>query len=445
MANRSRKSIYRLQGLPCSALAMALLLALPGAAQAARLNYELGIRAMHSDNINLSEFDEIGETVLSPQLRFDFEHDSPVLTTTFRGDVQYLDYLDDTFDDDVRGEFTGQLDWTILPDRVSFMARDSLSQQSVSSIAAFTPGNQQQINIFEAGPSFFARFGQRTLGQLDVRYTNSYAEETQTFNSDRYTVAARLTRELSTTDSISGNVEGTRTEYDSISELYDYERYDAFVNYSSQLSRIDISLDGGYSVLQPKSGGETSGSLFRGNISWRFMPRSVLSADLSYQFADAAQDLILRVGQPTDPGGPIIGDPDNPNLQIVPDTFRQKRANLGYEFTSERLTLQVQPYYEQLRYIRDSSFDQNNYGAYLIGRYQLRPQTFLSVLGARLYREFEGIDRDDNDTTFGVGLASRLSRHWGAQLDYQYRKRDSSVGGQNYVENVVALSFTFYR
>jgi CheY-like chemotaxis protein len=109
------------------------------------------------------------------------------------------------------------------------MARDSLSQQSVSSIAAFTPGNQQQINVFEAGPSFFARFGQTTLGQLDLRYTNSYAEETQTFNSDRYTAAARLTRELSATDRISGNLEGTRTEYDSISELYDYERYDAFV------------------------------------------------------------------------------------------------------------------------------------------------------------------------------------------------------------------------
>ncbi|MEP6907982.1 MAG: outer membrane beta-barrel protein [Pseudoxanthomonas sp.] len=445
MANRSNTSLHRLKGLPCSALAAALLLALPHAAQAARLNYELGFRAMHSDNIRLSEFDEIGETVLSPQLRFDFEHDSAVLKTTFRGDMQYLDYRDDSYKDDTRGEFQGELDWTILPERMSFMARDSLSRQSVSSLAAFTPGNQQQINVFEAGPSFFARFGQTTQGQLDVRYTNSYAEETQTFNSDRYTVAARLTRDLSPTDRISGNVEGTRTEYDAISELYDYERYDGFINYTSKLSRVDISLDGGYSVLQPKSGDSTSGSLFRSNISWRVMPRSVLSANLSYQFADAAQDLILRVGQPSDPGGPIIGNPDNPNLQIIPDTFRQKRANLGYEFTGERLTLQLQPYYEQLRYIRDSSFDQNNYGAYLIASYQLRPQTFVSLLGARLYREFEGIDRDDNDTTIGVALTSRLSRHWGSQLDYQYRKRDSSVAGQNYVENVLAVSFTYYR
>lgn len=445
MANCSRKSLHRFHALPCTALAAALLSALPHAAYAARLNYELGVRVMHSDNIVLSEFDEISESVLSPQLRFDFAHDSPVLSTTFRGDVQYLDYLDDVFEDDIRGEFQGQLDWTILPERISFMARDSLSQQSVSSLAAFTPGNQQQINIFEAGPSFYARFGQTTLGQLDLRYTNSHAEETQTFNSDRYTAAVRLTRDLSTTDSISGNVEGTQTEYDSISELYDYERYDAFINYSSQLASIELSLDGGYSKLQPKSGGDTSGSLFRGNIRWRFMPRSVLSANLSYQFADAAQDLILRVGQADDPSDPIIGDPDNPNLQIVPDTFRQKRANLGYEFTGERLTVQLQPYYEQLRYIRDASFDQDNYGAYLIARYELRPQMTLSLLGARLYREFVGIDRDDNDTTVGIGLASRLSRHWGTQLDYQYRKRDSSVGGQNYVENVVALSFTYYR
>ena len=39
----------------------------------------------------------------------------------------------------------------------------------------------------------------------------------------------------------------------------------------------------------------------------------------------------------------------------------------------------------------------------------------------------------------------RFSRHWGAQFDYRHRKRDSSIGSQDYVENVVVLSFTYFR
>ncbi|WP_454830172.1 outer membrane beta-barrel protein [Pseudoxanthomonas wuyuanensis] len=443
MATDKRK--YAPQSFPRSALCIALLIAMPHVAYAARLDYELGAAVMHSDNIVLSENDEISETVFSPRLRFDFEHSSSTLQSTFRGDVQYLDYLDDVYQDDTRGEFVGALDWTISPDRVSFMARDSLSRQSVSTLAAFTPGNQQQINIFEAGPSFFARFGQATLGQIDLRYTNSYAEETETFNNDRYNIAARLRRQTSSTSQVSLNLEATQTEYDTISEFYDYKRYDAYVNYSSQLASLDLSVDAGYSRLQPKGGDDTSGTLFRGRADWRVSPRSTFNANLNYQFADATQDLILRVGDPGDPGSPIIGDPDNPNLQIVPDTFKQKRFNLGYEFTGVRLNLQVQPYYEQLRYLRDDAFDQDNYGGLFSARYEVRPQMFATALAARQHRQFKGIDREDRDTTLALGLATRMSRHWGAQLDYQYRKRDSSVGGQNYVENVVVLSFTYFR
>lgn len=449
MASRNRNRAIR--RIPHTAMFGALVAALPLGAQAARLNYDLSLRYMHSDNIVLQETGEISEDVLSPQLRFEFAHDTSTVTANLRGDVQYLDYLDDVYDDDTRGEFTGQLDWTIVPERITFAARDTLSEQSVSSLAAFTPGNQQQINVFEAGPTFLARFGDAMRGQLDFRYTNSWAEETESFNSDRYNVAARLLRLLSDTDALVFNLEASQTEYDTIAELYDYKRYDGYVTYRSQLSRLDLNIDAGYSRLEPEGVDSTSSVLFRGYMGWQVAPRSLLSANLDYQFGDASQDLIQRVGapgepvDPNDPGGPIIGQPGDPNLQIIPDTFKQKRANLNYEFTGERLTLLAQPYYEQLRYLRDDTFDANNYGVSVTAVYALNQRTRFSAVAQRYDREFDNIDRDDTDTILGAGVAMRFSRHWGAQFDYRHRKRDSSVGGQNYTENVVVLSITYFR
>ena len=153
-------------------------------------------------------------------------------------------------------------------------------------------------------------------------------------------------------------------------------------------------------------------------------------------------------GEPTDPGtpgGPGVGQPGDPNLQIIPDTFKQKRASVGYEFTGERLTLLAEPYVEQLRYLRDESFDADNSGISVSARYGLTARLSLTGVAQRYKREFTNIDRDDTDTILGTGLAMRFSRHWGAQVDYLHRKRNSSISSQDYVENVVALSVTFYR
>ncbi len=447
----SRHSLHRHLSTRRRILCAALAAALPFGAQAARLDYDVSMRYMHSDNIVLQAANEISEDILSPQVRFDLTHDSSVLTTRLRGNVQYLDYMDDVYQDDTRGEFTGELEWTLLPERLTFYARDSLSEQSVDSLAAFTPGNQQKINVFEAGPTLMARFGETMRGVLDLRYTNSWAEETETFNSDRYSAAARLLRPLSTTDTLVFNLEAGQTEYDTISEFYNYKRYDAYVTYLSELSKLNLDVSAGYSRLKPEGADGTSSALFRGYAGWQVAPRSQLSARASYQFGDASQDLIQRVGapgEPTDPGtpgGPGVGQPGDPNLQIIPDTFKQKRASVGYEFTGERLTLLAEPYVEQLRYLRDESFDADNSGISVSARYGLTARLSLTGVAQRYKREFTNIDRDDTDTILGTGLAMRFSRHWGAQVDYLHRKRNSSISSQDYVENVVALSVTFYR
>jgi putative beta-barrel porin BBP2 len=447
MSKHNRSAVTR--HLPRTALCCALLALLPQAADAVELDYQIGMRLLHSDNISLVEDDKIDETVLSPQLSFTLTHNGPSLQASVRGDVQYLDYLDNTYDNDTRGQFDGQLDWMLIPDRLSLMAADTLSQQSVSTLSSFSPGNQQQINVFVAGPSFYARFGETTRGQLDVRYTNSYAEETAGFNNDRYNVAARLRRQLNETDQLLFNVESTKVEFDTLSELYNYRREDAYVTYRSQLSRVQLNVDAGYTRLKPEDIGEAeSSSLLRASANWQITASSLLSASFRNEFADATQDLVVRIGTPEapgTPGEPPVGNPDDPNLIVIPDTYKQKQLTVSYEYSGQRLRTELAPYYHQLRYLRDPTFDADSYGVRFNGSYELRPQTFFTFVARREARDFDNLAREDRDTTLGVGLDKRFSRHWGGALEYRHRKRDSSLAGQNYVENMVQVSFTYFR
>ncbi|KAF1710001.1 hypothetical protein CSC70_10020 [Pseudoxanthomonas kalamensis DSM 18571] len=448
MTSDNRKRALR--HMPHTAIFGALVATFPAVSSAARLDYELSMRYMHSDNIALVQ-DNVSENILSPQVRFRFTEESSAVTADFSGAVQYLDYLDDTFDDDARGEFSGDLEWKIVPERITLYARDTLSEQSVDSLAAFTPGNQQQINVFEGGPTFLARFNETTQGQLDLRYINSWAEETESLNSDRYNIAARMTHLLSETSSLALNAEAGNTEYDNISELYNYKRYDLYATYQSELAKLELSVDAGYSRLEPEDSESFSSALFRGYLRWKATARSSLGGNFDYQFGDSSQDLIRRVGAPgtlpgpVDPNSPIIGEPDNPNLQIIPDTFRQERVSLTYEYTGERLRLLAEPYYEQLRYLRDDTFDVDSQGFGISGLYNLRPRLDLTFVAQHNDREFVTSDRSDSDLITGAGLAYRFTRHWGAQFDYRYRKRNSSVGGQDYVENLVVLSISYFR
>ena len=62
-----------------------------------------------------------------------------------------------------------------------------------------------------------------------------------------------------------------------------------------------------------------------------------------------------------------------------------------------------------------------------------------TILGIR--REFEGIDRDDNDLQFGLGAKYMMNRNLYGLLDYSLRFRDSdgSDDGTDFLINTVML------
>src|SRR5690606_17994465 len=228
MSSQERRQALRQFGT--AALPLALLAALPCGAQSLRVDYTVGASVLHSDNINLSQDASESETVVSPELTFEATQSGSATAFKARGRLQYLDYRDDTYPDEARGEFAGQFQWMLVPQRLAFVVEDYLGRQPVDFVAGYSPGNQQQVNVFNAGPSLFVRFGDAMRGQLDLRYSDTHAEETREFNGSRYLAGGRLFRDLGQNRMLSANVEATRVRFD-VDASNDYDRYDGYVGY----------------------------------------------------------------------------------------------------------------------------------------------------------------------------------------------------------------------
>ncbi|MFT3761960.1 MAG: hypothetical protein QM761_04950 [Pseudoxanthomonas sp.] len=419
---------------------------LPLAAQAAtRLDYQAGISYLHSNNITLSDTDRISENVLMPSLDFTMRQDGSAVQMSVDGSLQYLMFENDLFKDNLRGDLNGRLNWVISPERMHWVVEDYLSEQPVSTLSGYSLTNQQRVNVFVTGPSFFARLSPTTLAQADLRYSDTYAEDIAAFDGDRYNGAVRVIRELTPNQKFSFNAEATRVRYEGATASFDYDREDAYVGYEAKSSALDLSLQAGYTRVEPKGDGDRkSDPLLRAEATWQATPRSTVHVRASHEYADTTQTLIADAIVPGAPGV-TAPNPNGPLMQVGPDAFRQTRFDGDYTYDSERVRFAVQPYYARVHYFNGVDMDQDIHGALASLDYTLRPGWRMTAVVSDQRRELNSLDRKDTDRSAGLALGRDFSRHWIGRVEIQRRERNSSEPGQSYSENAVIISFHYRR
>lgn len=428
-----------------SALVLALLacLPLPRQALAIDLDYEIGVAVKRQDNIALtaSGRDPISETVVSPRAYFEATQDGPRIRFRAQGALEYYDYLDDTFADETRARFNGQLDITAIPDRLDFVFRDYLSQQPVDRLAAFAPDNTQQINVFVAGPTLKARFGPAMRGQLDLRYADNHAEETESFNGNRYSAAGRLVRDLDPNSELSLNLAVVDADFDQSGDRRDYRREDGFLNLTRKHPRLDTDIDLGHSRVELDGSGHSDSTLLlRASLDWKPSARSLLGISARQQFTDSGEDLT----RPLELEEVRFNDFNVPYL-VEPSVFKERQVRLRYRYRGERLSLQAIPYERRVRYLDATLEDENRRGVIVSASYRLRPRLTASFYALRENREFVDIDREDRDLTYSIGLANRFTRHWTGRIDFLHQERDSNVARRSFDSNAVLISLSYRR
>lgn len=420
-----------------------LLVAFCCPAGAYQLNYSLDMALGYSDNINQSATDPVGQAIAIPRLDFDFKEEGASLRVNALGQIEYRDYLQGDFGNEVRGQLSGVATWIIVPHRLNFDFEDYAAVQPVDILAPNAPNNQQQTNVFTLGPTFDFRVYQTLNGQAELRLTNSTASETKDFNSNRVLGAVRLIKDLNPLDQLSANVEYRDIHFTDASGGPDYSRIDGFVRYQSKLSQLDLDLAGGYSRVSFSGAGDDSGFIGRAVLTWRATASNTFSLGVVRQFADASQDLVVdpaalvAAAQGT---GIVVG-----SSAITPDVYLEDRFQAGYGYQSERFRVRIDPYYKKLDYLLDPMLNQTSHGVVAGISYRMRPLWTLAfdVTGER--RDYGTIDRRDEDRRYDLSFTDQLARHWSVRADLIRNERKSTELDQGFRENIAFLTLIFKR
>ena len=420
-----------------------LILTASSAALAARLDYTAEIGYLHSDNINLSAVDPVAENLLIPQLAFRFSEDGSIVRAQVNGLVEYRDYLGGAFGNEFRGTLDGVVDWTLIPERLKWSFADSLGLNPINLRLPDSPDNLQQTNVFSTGPTLQFRLGQSTMGQAELRYTDSYAQTTDEFNSGRLSAALRALKDLDSTRHLSANLEASKINYDNNSQQSDYTRYAGYAGYTRKLSQLDLDVALGYSHFDFDRGEHINAALIRTNLNWRASAQNTFGLGVYRDISDAATSLAISnadIGNGF--GGISIG-----GAAISPDVYKNHRIEGRYALETVRISLISAVSFGTIRYISDSAIDSDRNE--LEGRvdlaYKLRPNLTLGVLAGIIRRDYQVGNVDTRDTLFGAYLRQQMSRHWGWRVDIARNERKDQTDALSYHESSAYVRLIYSR
>ena len=408
-------------------------------AAASDLAYELEGGVGHSDNITRVATDEQSDTIAKAGLKFSFGQITKRTQMDLIGDLGYFEYLDNTYDSEVLGNFIGNARLGIVPDRFEWMVSDNYGQVLSDPFAPVTPDNRENINYFRTGPDLILAFGSRNRLTLGARYANTVYEDSQ-FDSDGYAGEIALAHLLSAASSLSFHARAQQIDYDADVLNADYDQTDAFVTYSTSGARTHLDVDLGYTQMDRDAAADKEdGVLARLSVSRRVSPASTATLSAGHEFQNSAGAFAATQG-----GGAASDLSAIPGRQTA-QPFTSDYATLGWNFSRVRTGFSINASFNEQTYKDAPELDQQITLISTQVSRALSQRTTVSLHGAYSQGDFEQTNADYKDSNAGLRFNWRLSRAWSlnATYDYFHRSTDAPIGG--YDENRYWLSIVYGR
>ncbi len=405
-----------------------------GAEARADLTYEVEAGVGHSDNITRVSESQIDETLATLGAHLDWTKTTRRLDADVFVDLDYVEYLGNTYTGEVVGTADANLTFGIVPERFTWQVQDSFGQAQSDPFSPVTPENSENVNYFTTGPDLTLGIGTQNAVRLFARYSPTHYEVTD-LNGESVSGGLSFIRHLSGASQLSLNATTADNTFDNPANT-GYERRSASVGYDFTGGRTTISTQVGYSWMELDDGTKNGGELFELSITREVSSSSSLALTAGSQFSDAGDALRGISSGGGSGGGPsqilATSDPyENRDLSLTWN-FRRNRTGITLGVTYEENEYEVQTQFDRTRVMYNASFSR-----------QLQPTLTLMLQARYSEDEYDVSAQKFDDLQATASLTWEMSRHLGLRLSLEQYDRGSSHAGGDYDERRAFLTLTY--
>lgn len=395
---------------------------------AAEPGYDVSVGVAETDNVALASTDRKSDTIVTEGVDFTWHEQRPVLNADIDADLNYLEYLNHTYGDEVLGNFIGQARVAAVPDMFFWNISDNFGQNRVNPLQATNPGNRENINYFETGPQLILPLGATTFVQMTANYGN-VKYQVSPLDNQREDAGIALLRKLSQDSVLSFNVRDDHVGYsdDEVGNV-NYNRQDAFVRYDSQGARTQLGIDLGYSKLHDDIA-PASNVLARFELSRKISPSSTVVISFGHEYSDSSDT--FRLAQ-------TLGGATNVNTQSAVQTgtpFTTNHAQLAWNFQRNRtgFSLSLEGFKDS--YQQPSTLNDDRLQAQVGVSRHLAPDLQLSLNEFYFHEHFFDIAGSASEITSEAQLTWQAGRHLAVVAEYEHSSRHGDIENTDYTEN----------
>jgi hypothetical protein len=407
---------------------------------AAEIGVELEVGIGETDNITRAN-----DTVLDPALddtiyrasvALDVDHQSARSDVELRGLVAWMNYRDGPYESETLPALDATAIFRITDEALSWFATGNVGQQSVDPFQPVTPENRQDVTYLTTGPTLSIPLSSRTALRVDAWYSDiSY--DSQPLDNHRTGAQLGIVRQINPRRSLSLNVRAENTAFDDEAVFPEIDRTDAFIAFDTEGSRNVITAELGFSRFK-RLDVETDEPL--ATIEWerQLSPATSLILNAGTQVSDASDSFRDVQGDSLDLG-------DVQNQQSVSAPFREEFAGASINYGTTRTTLDLGGRWGKEEY-GDSVFagsDRDVQQLSLNVSRQLGRGWMLAGFGRSERREYDQLDRRDEDTSVGASLTWQQLRTIGVELRFERFELDSTEAGVEFTENRIYLGLRY--
>ncbi len=407
-------------------------------ATAAEFDVVLEAGVGQSDNITRTEGSPanpaIEETTYFGGIELEYSHDSTRVEADVRGAVTWIEYADDAFDSDVLPALDATALFQLTEQTFSWFFRGNIGQQSVDPFEPVTPDNRQNVTYLTTGPRMLIGLGPRFRFGM-YGYFSDMDYETFLEDNQRISGQVGLVRQIAQSRSLALNWRAEKTEFDLDYLFALIERNDAFLEYRDDGSRNSMIINIGWTSIERE---DLENDEPLATLEWRrqMSPTTNFTFWGGTRVSDSAQS--FRDNQEFGLDYTITQED-----YFVSDPFKESFARISYVYDQLRTGVTVLAGWSDEEQQIETHLDRTALIFGLNADHRLGQSWRLTLRAMFSQREFDNMDRDDDDSTYSFTIDWLPSRKLQIGLTLERLERTSSAVGSSYEENRAELRFRY--